>query len=54
MISLFKGLYHLMRDEDGSKRILTSLTWRISLSVSLIVLLILGYTLGWITPHGII
>ena len=30
-----------------------SLTWRISLSLVLFALLILGYYLGWITPHPI-
>lgn len=49
--SLGKGLYHLVRNETQSTKVVKSLTWRIALSVLLFALLMLAYTLGWITPN---
>jgi hypothetical protein len=50
--SLASGLFFLAKDDSGSKRLVTSLTFRIILSVLLFVSLIIGYSFGWITPHG--
>lgn len=51
LISLGKALYHLSsrKPEDGAKMV-TALAWRVGLSVSLFLLLILAYTQGWIHP----
>ncbi|MCH8976775.1 MAG: DUF2909 domain-containing protein, partial [Proteobacteria bacterium] len=38
---------------SGSNRLVTSLTFRIALSITLFVSLIIGYKLGWIQPHGL-
>lgn len=38
---------------EQSLRVVHALTARIALSVGLFVLLIAGYYLGWIQPHGI-
>jgi len=52
--SLASALYYLVRGEKGdSTRIVKALTWRISLSSVLFVLLIIAFALGWITPHSI-
>ena len=38
---------------EPSLRVVHALTARIALSVGLFVLLLVGYWLGWIQPHGI-
>ena len=49
--SLGKALFHLSRRTPGdSRKMVKALTWRISLSVGLFVLLIVAYYAGWITP----
>jgi hypothetical protein len=52
--SLFSGLFYLVRDKGTSERTVRALTVRISLSVLLFVLLMLGYATGVLQPHGII
>ena len=49
--SLGKALYHLSAHTPAdSRKMVRALTWRISLSVGLFVLLMLAYYEGWITP----
>jgi hypothetical protein len=51
--SLFSGLYYLVMDKGTSERTVRALTVRISLSVLLFVLLMLGYATGVLQPHGV-
>ncbi|TAK77917.1 MAG: twin transmembrane helix small protein [Gammaproteobacteria bacterium] len=51
--SLGSALYFLIHDKSGSTRIVKALTWRIGLSLLLFALLLVAFTLGWITPHSI-
>jgi hypothetical protein len=51
LISLGAGAFFLTKDDNKDTRVLTALTVRISLSISLLVLLIAGYYLGLITPN---
>jgi hypothetical protein len=51
--SLGSGLFHLVRDEGRSKRMVNALTVRIALSVLLFVLLFVAWRSGLIAPHGI-
>ena len=51
--SLFSALIFLYKDKGQGERTVRSLTWRIGLSLSLFSLLMAGYYLGIITPHGI-
>ena len=53
-LSLTGGLFFLSKDKGNSKRILYSLTARVVLSVSLFILLIIGFFTGLIQPHGLI
>ena len=53
LYSLGSGLYYLVKDEGKTNRTVKSLTWRIILSLSLFLLLVLGYLVGWWQPHGI-
>ncbi|MCE9633403.1 MAG: twin transmembrane helix small protein [Methylophilales bacterium] len=43
--SLFSALYYLMKG-DNSEKTVKALTWRISLSLGLFLLLMLGFYLG--------
>lgn len=47
--SLFSALYYLVRDKGRGERMVKALTVRITLSVALFVLLMLGYYFGFIT-----
>lgn len=47
--SLFSALYYLVRDKGQGERTVKALTVRITLSVMLFALLMLGYYFGFIT-----
>lgn len=51
--NLGAGLYYLLNDRGETRRTVRALTWRIGLSVTLILLVVLGIYAGWIKPHGI-
>jgi len=51
VISLGSGLYFLLTDKGKSKRLVNSLTWRIGLSVSLFILLLIAWLFGLIEPN---
>ena len=51
--SLGSGLFHLVKDDGQSKRMVNALTVRIALSVLLFVLLFVAWKGGLIVPHGI-
>ena len=53
MFSLTSGMIFLVRDKGQSNRMVKSLTLRIVLSVTLFILLFIGFSMGWIKPHGI-
>jgi succinate dehydrogenase/fumarate reductase cytochrome b subunit len=53
LYNLGAGLYFMMVDKGKSNRTVRSLSWRIGLSVGLILLVILGIYTGVIKPHGI-
>ena len=53
LYNLGAGLYYMMVDKGKSDRTVKSLSWRIGLSVGLILLIILGIFTGVIKPHGI-
>lgn len=51
--SLGSGLFFLVRDSSNEKRTVRALTWRIALSLALIVFLIIAFFAGWLQPHGL-
>jgi len=53
VFSLGSGLYYMLKDQGKSKRMVNSLTVRISLSVALFVLLFVGWYFGLIQPHPV-
>ena len=46
--SLFSALYYMMKGDKGDPRMIKALTWRISLSIGLFLLLMLGFYTGFI------
>lgn len=48
--SLFSALYFLAKDKTGGQRTVKALTIRIGLSITLFILLMLGYYFGLIGP----
>jgi hypothetical protein len=52
VIALFSGLFFLVKDKDhpNSPRLLTALKVRVALSVLLVLLLVLSYQFGWLSP----
>jgi len=54
LISLFSGVIFLVKDtKKGQQRLVTSLTIRIALSITLLLLLLVGYYTGQIAPHAV-
>jgi len=54
LVSLFFGLVYLNRDQGDSRRMLRALTFRISLSVLLFLVLLIAWRSGAIQPHGLL
>ena len=54
VFSLGSGMYYMLKDKGESKRMVHSLTVRISLSVALFVLLFIAWYFDLIQPHPIV
>ena len=50
--SLFSALYYMIKDKGQSTRVVRALSWRVGLSITLFLILMLGYHFGFITPQG--
>lgn len=53
VISLGQALFSMTSGPSDDKRMVHALTVRVSLSVALFVLLLIGWRLGIVTPHGL-
>lgn len=51
LFSLFSALYYLLKDRGRSTRTVKALTVRVVLSITLFVLLLLGFHFGFITDR---
>lgn len=51
--SLASALYYLVKDKGGSDRTVRALTYRVALSITLFILLMLGYYFGLIPARGL-
>lgn len=54
ILSLAGGMVTLIKDKEQTNRTVKFLTVRIVLSISLFVLLIVAFLMGWIQPHGVV
>jgi len=53
LISLGRALYFMTTGKGDAGQMVRALTWRIALSLGLLLLVLLAARQGWITPHGI-
>lgn len=52
LVSLFMGMYYLVKDRGQTNRTLKALTWRISIWVVLFALLAIGAYTGFLEPSN--
>lgn len=53
LYTLASSFYFLVRDSGEGERTVRRLTWRVGLSIGLIVALWIAYQMGWIEPQGV-
>lgn len=53
LISLGRALYFMSTGKGDSGQMVRALSWRIGLSVGLLLLMLIAARQGWITPHGV-
>ena len=53
LISLGTALFSMMKNQPESNRTVMALTVRITLSIALLILIMVGYSIGLITPHNL-
>lgn len=51
--SMASALYFMMHDRGTTKRMVYSLAVRVGLSITLFLLILFAYWMGWIQPTGI-
>ena len=51
--SLASALFFLMRDKGRSNRTVQALAMRVGLSITLFLLVLFSYKMGWIQPTGL-
>ena len=54
LVSLGAGMVSLIKNGGNNNRTVKFLSLRIALSITLFVLLVLSYLMGWIQPHGVL
>jgi len=52
IFALFRGLFTLVKDKGQTNRTVNALTWRVGLSIGLIVMILLSYKAGLIKPNS--
>lgn len=53
LASMGSAMVYLIKDHGTTKRTANALTWRVAISITAFLLLIIGYLTGLIQPHGI-
>jgi branched-subunit amino acid transport protein AzlD len=53
LFSLFRSLFFLTTQKEGSKKMVNNLRWRIGMSLLLFILIVVGIYTGVIEPHGL-
>jgi len=48
LLSLFAGLYFMYQDKGKSRRTVIALTIRVALSVTIFVIVVTGFLMGWL------
>lgn len=50
---LFSAGYFMLTGKRSHQAMAKALTWRIVLSITLFILLLVSFLMGWIHPHGL-
>lgn len=53
LISLASALFHLVKHKDESEKTVKALTYRITLSLILFILVFIAFATGWVKPSGL-
>ena len=53
LISLGTALFSMVKNQPDSNRTVKALTVRITLSIALLILIMIGYSMGLIAPHNL-
>jgi len=53
LYTLASSFYFLVKDSGEGERTIQRLSWRVGLSLGLVILLWVGFQLGWIEPQGV-
>ena len=53
VFALFQALTSMMRGDSASGRTVKALAWRVGLSVTVFLFLLLSMYMGWVTPHDV-
>lgn len=51
LFCLGSAAYYLVSQKDRGEKMAKALTWRIGLSLTVFILLMLAFLFGWIRPH---
>ena len=54
LASLGRGMFFLTKGGDTKNHVLNSLKVRVGLSIALVVLIVFGYSMGWIEPNNVV
>lgn len=53
LYTLASSFYFLVKDAGDGERTVRRLSWRVALSLGLIIMMWIGFQLGWIEPQGV-
>ena len=53
LYTLGSSFYFLVKDKGKGNRMVNRLTWRIALSILLVLALVISLKMGWIQPQGV-
>jgi len=53
LYTLASSFYFLVRDSGEGDRTVRRLSWRVGLSIGMVLLLWVGFQMGWIEPQGV-
>ena len=53
LFSLGSSMFFLLRDSGKTNNVVKALTWRIGLSLTLFIIILLAFSFGWLKPHMI-
>jgi len=53
IFNLSRGLFFLLKPERSQLQVVKALTWRVGLSLGLLIFIMIAYYFGWLVPHAL-